>query len=150
LMLVGIPLGIIGLKREKPILAWLSLLLFVYLYGVAESKSLTFRASHNFEVAEQAAEDQPSEEEVVETILQQQQATLVEGGKVIYTTLCVQCHGEDGNKGLFKAPMLSQSAMTQDEIKNIVKNGRRNMPANKALTDAELDRVALYVQSLRD
>src|SRR4051812_43149430 len=37
--LVGIPLGIIGFKRKIKALAVLSLLLFVYVYGVAETKS---------------------------------------------------------------------------------------------------------------
>lgn len=41
IVIIGIPLAIIGLKRNKKILIIISLLLFVYAYLVAKTKSFT-------------------------------------------------------------------------------------------------------------
>ncbi|MCP4520914.1 MAG: SirB2 family protein [Cytophagales bacterium] len=41
LVIIGIPLAIIGLKRNKKILIIISLLIFVYAYLVAKTKSFT-------------------------------------------------------------------------------------------------------------
>lgn len=45
LVLIGIPLSIIGLKKGNKVLALIGCLIFIYIYGVAETKSLKFKAS---------------------------------------------------------------------------------------------------------
>lgn len=154
LMLVAIPLGIIGLKREKVPFAWASVLIFVYIYGVSETKSLTFKPSHKFELShievEVANEEDDSvQSDAVAAIMETQQATLVHNGKVIYQALCVQCHGDDGGKGLFKAPKLSESRLAMDARMDIIKNGKGNMPHNKGLNEKELAAVATYIETFR-
>lgn len=44
LVLIGIPLSIIGLKKGNKALAIIGCLIFIYIYGVAETKSLKFKA----------------------------------------------------------------------------------------------------------
>ncbi len=45
LVLIGIPLSIIGLKKGNKALAIIGCLIFIYIYGVAETKSLKFNAN---------------------------------------------------------------------------------------------------------
>lgn len=43
LVLVAVPLGIVGIAKSNKLLAALSLLIFIYVYGVAETKSLNMK-----------------------------------------------------------------------------------------------------------
>lgn len=45
LVFVGIPLSIIGLKKGNKALAIIGCLIFIYIYGVAETKSINFKKS---------------------------------------------------------------------------------------------------------
>lgn len=45
LVLIGIPLSIISLKNGYKVLAIISCLIFIYVYGVAETKSLKFNVN---------------------------------------------------------------------------------------------------------
>jgi len=133
LVLVAIPLGIIGLKKEKWILAVLSLFIFIYVYGVAETKSLTFKRG-KFDVAEaiKKAPGNPS------------------AGDVIYQNLCVDCHGIDGKKGLFKAPDLSQSKLNPQQRFQQVKEGKGIMKSySQQLSDDEIREVLAYIETLK-
>ena len=46
LMLIAIPLGIVGIKRGRVALSLSSIIIFVYIYGVAETRSVKFKRSH--------------------------------------------------------------------------------------------------------
>ena len=46
LVFIGIPLSIVGLKKGNKVLAIIGCLIFIYIYGVAETKSLKFKANN--------------------------------------------------------------------------------------------------------
>jgi len=136
LVFIAIPLGIIGLKREKKGLAVVSLLLFIYIYGVSETKSYKFKKD--------------------KVVLSTPQNTLNKGGAgmvtygtELYKKLCVECHGEDGKKGLFKATDLTESRMTASEQGEIIRKGKKVMPSFKELDDQQIDALTTYLQTLR-
>ncbi|MDX5438693.1 MAG: SirB2 family protein, partial [Pontibacter sp.] len=105
LVLVAIPLGIVGIKRENKVLAVLSLLLFLYVYGVAETKSLsmskpgpiqnatTQQATPETDAAEVGDAGLSEMPEVHEGIVASMTEAQLSNGKAIYTQLCATCHG---------------------------------------------------------
>jgi len=132
LVLISIPVGIIGFKKDKPFLAVLSLLIIVYLYGVSETRSATFKPPMYH-----LSESELNEPDPVK-------------GKVIYENLCVDCHGIDGKKGLFKAPDLTESQLTPEQKLEVIRNGKKSMqPYRKQLDEEEIELVWQYINSLK-
>lgn len=132
IIVVGIPLAIIGVKKKNKILAIISFFLFVYAYGVSETKSITFQKKQN-----QITEDFTFESKDAQ-------------GKVIYEKLCQNCHGSDGTLGLSGAANLKASKLTNEEIQGIIKNGKKTMMSYKnILKDQEIAAVSSYVNSLK-
>jgi mono/diheme cytochrome c family protein len=75
-----------------------------------------------------------------------------ERGKALYDAKCASCHGEDGTLGSSGAKDLSQSTLTDVEIKNSILNGNeKGMPPFKDQLGAEenLKLLVAYVKSLR-
>lgn len=128
--LIGIPLGIIAFRKQSKVLAIITLLAFIYVYGVAETDSWKFK---------------PSKIEVAET----PNETPQELGYQVYNQTCVTCHGENGKLGQGGAKDLTQTKLTKEQIAQIVKNGKGLMPAyKKRLSDDEISGLADYVKSL--
>ena len=128
LVIGAIPIGIIALKRKKKILAMISLLIYIYAYGISETNSLTF------DPTVQQAENKSNEEI----------------GMLVYQQKCIDCHGPDGNKGLFKAKPLGHSGLTFEEKYELIKNGKANMPAyGDILTEEQLKAVTEYVEQFK-
>ena len=126
MVLIAIPLGIVGLKRHKKPLAVLSVLLIIYVFGVGETHSFKFKRDQ-FTVTNT---DQP--------------------GKEIYEQLCVECHGSDGKKGLYKAPDLTASALSGAETKARILYGKGIMRGYKnELNDQQVQEVMEYISTLR-
>ena len=83
-------------------------------------------------------------------------------GKAIYMGKCVKCHGEGGKGDGPKAEDLEKkpadytdkakmAKITDADIKNTVKEGKRPMPAfGNKLTDEQIDDVIAYVRSFAD
>ena len=75
-----------------------------------------------------------------------------ERGKALYDAKCASCHGEDGKLGSSGAKDLSQSTLTDDEIKNSVLYGNeKGMPPFKDQlgTEDNINLLVSYVKSLR-
>ncbi|GAB3823516.1 SirB2 family protein [Pontibacter rugosus] len=163
LVLAAIPLGIVGIKRENKALAIVSLLLFFYVYGVAETKSLTMQqpgpiqnattkvaASPETDAAETGdmgfSKSEGAQQEIIASLGDAQLAN----GKAIYTQLCVTCHGTDGAKGLGGAANLQVSNLSLNNRVNVIENGRGLMPAfSSQLTDEEVQALAAYTMTLK-
>lgn len=130
LVLAGIPLGIIGLKKGNKILTVIALLLFIYVYVIGKTRSLTFtREKANIEVK--------SDDQLVK-------------GKAIYETMCKQCHGDDGKLGVAGAKDLTISKLTPEEKIEIINKGKGLMRGFKnELTEEQIKDVAAYVESLK-
>lgn len=137
-VLAAIPLGIIGLKKGNKLLAVLSLVLIVYIYGVAETKSYKFK------------KDKITVEQASETIIEANADTQISNGKAIYEAACVECHGTDGKKGLFKAADLTASALSREEKINIISKGKGTMQAYEDLLSAQdIESVVSYIETLK-
>lgn len=162
LVLLAIPLGIVGIKRHNKPLTALSLLIFFYVYGVAETKSLTMSSSGpvnnattdenstpSIDAAETAEVDSATagvSEEIVATLEDAQLAN----AKAIYTQVCETCHGPDGAKGLGGAANLTASTLSLQDRINVVENGRGLMPGfGSQLTEQEAQALAAYTMTLK-
>jgi cytochrome c6 len=128
-VLVAIPIGIIGFKKHKKVLAFISLLLVVTAYGLAEmSKSKPYIAN-TVEVAD--------------------------AGLAVYQSNCAMCHGEDGKKNYRGAVDLSSSMMDATAAEIMITEGRKKgqygtMPAfKKSLSSEQITAVASYIQGLK-
>lgn len=126
---VAIPLGIVGMKKQKAVLIFFSAVMFIYIYGVSETKSLVFKKAKDH----------------VETVDEGDGS--IEG---FYITHCKMCHGEDGKLGLSGAKDLSESTLSDDEIREIIKNGKNSMQGyDKYFNDQQLDEMIAFVKGLR-
>jgi mono/diheme cytochrome c family protein len=80
-------------------------------------------------------------------------------GKTVYTKSCKTCHGPDGAGNPAIAKMMKVDmrdlkspdvqAMSDDDIKKIVTNGKGKMKPVTAVSGADLDNVVAYVRSLK-
>jgi cytochrome c553 len=135
LVFASIPLAVIGIKREKKILLVLSVVILIYVYGIAETRSLTFSG--------------PSMKGVIQNV-NEDNYQLLSHGKGIYQYHCLRCHGENGNKKRYNSPDLTQSVLNYEERWSIIENGKGMMPAfGKKLDENEKKALDAYLQSLR-
>ena len=174
LVLIAIPLGIVGLKKHNKLLTALTVAIFIYIYGVAETKSLTMKSDTSElsadDLSEADAKDvtQPPVSTSVATpgapdeavnktaggsgqdILAANTEASLANAQAIYTNMCVTCHGPNGRKGTAGARDLSQSRLSLQQQKNVIANGRGLMqPFKDKLTDQEIEAVAAYTISFK-
>jgi alcohol dehydrogenase (cytochrome c) len=72
-------------------------------------------------------------------------APSADNGRIIYSTSCVTCHGEDGRGGTHGGIELT-NALTVGAIVNVVTNGRNDMPAYGAvMSQDDLQDLAAYM-----
>lgn len=132
-VIAAIPLGIVGLKKSNKALTALSLFVFLYFYGVSETRSLSLRPS-NYAKMEEAGE--PAE---------------LYSAATIYTNECTRCHGPAGDAMAFKAMNLKESKLNVEQIKNTIAEGRGTMKGYaKKLSAKQLDELAEYVNGLKE
>lgn len=154
LVLLAIPLSMVGIRRSSKALVAVGVLIFVYVYGVAETKSLKMRpdkgeavaVSPNGPVATEpykpAAADNP--------ILAQLAGTQLENTKAIYASVCANCHGEDGQKGMSGAANLQESPLNVEARKDVISNGKGLMPGfGSQLSEQEVEALANYTTMLK-
>jgi len=123
-VLIAIPLGIVGLKRHKKPMAVMSLLLILYVYGIGETQSYKFKKD-------------PFTTETAQP------------GKEIYQKLCVECHGDDGALGLYKAPNLVASMLTDTEKRTRILQGKGIMRSyQEELNDQQVTDLMHYITTL--
>ncbi|MEW6232151.1 MAG: c-type cytochrome [Chloroflexota bacterium] len=69
-------------------------------------------------------------------------------GQKAFDSKCASCHGPAGSGGV--GPALNTPGYEADEIRTAIRQGRGGMPAFPvtAISDAELDEVVAYIQSL--
>jgi len=74
-----------------------------------------------------------------------------EKGASLYTVNCTSCHGEDGKMGGSGAKDLSESQLTDKQIKKILRKGKNAMPPMSAIleTDENMDFVIQHIKTLR-
>ena len=71
-------------------------------------------------------------------------------GQSLFETNCTTCHGADGKLCVLGAKDLSVSAMTKEQMTEIITNGKSTMtPFGNVMTQEEIGSVADYVQTLK-
>ena len=120
LVLAMIPLGIIALNRSNKALAAAVLAGYLYIYGVAETRSLKF--------------SKPT----------------AASGQAIYAANCVRCHGDKGDAMKFGAKNLMVSQVNAEDAYTIIRKGKGAMPPiDHRYSDEEVKLVADYILTLR-
>ena len=133
----AIPISIIAFRRGSKVLALLGLILVLYAYGIAETKSATMNTEATLipSQTKQLNEDMPT----------------LELGEAVYHQDCQVCHGVNGEKGKSGAPKLKESTMPVDQMVTQIKEGKKAMPGyEQYLSDAKIQAVAAYVKTLRE
>jgi mono/diheme cytochrome c family protein len=149
LVLAAIPLGIVGIKKHNKPLTALSLLLFLYVYGVAEAKNLNMKKEKPAEVTADKNATVP-EEKSAPAISAEMTGTALANAKVIYKQQCGACHGENGKKGISNAADLSVSTLSLEERKIIILQGKGIMPGYQGqITEQEAEELAAFTQTLK-
>jgi mono/diheme cytochrome c family protein len=129
LVFAAIPLAVIGFKNANKALASLSFIFILAAYGMAE-----------------AGKKQP----YPSVILAENETVGLDTGEKIYKANCVMCHGAAGDKQFNGASNLKLSQLANDEIIQVVTNGRKAMPKyGKALSKEEINALAEYLPKLR-
>ncbi len=133
LVFASIPLAIIGFKRGKKPLAIIAILFLVASYGLAEMNKAKFAK------ADKAPMDTSKAVGPIEI------------GKVVYIAKCFACHGDKGDAGLAGAKNLRITTLTDDQQKEIIKNGKSGtgMSAFPDLTDDQLTGLVAYIKTLK-
>lgn len=69
----------------------------------------------------------------------------------LYTVNCTSCHGEDGKMGASGAKDLSESHLSDKQIKKILQKGKNAMPPMSAILENEenMDLVIQHIKTLR-
>ncbi|MDB5258138.1 MAG: hypothetical protein JWM14_2833 [Chitinophagaceae bacterium] len=152
LTLVAIPLGIISMKKENKLLGLLTMAIFVYNFGVAETHSLTFKREKIVIQPEAIAPDTTAvpAETPASAILNQNEEAALKNGKAIFTQVCAACHGQDGKLGVGGAKDLSLSKLPHVEVVQVIAKGKGLMqPYEGVLSEQEIEAVANYAEGLR-
>jgi mono/diheme cytochrome c family protein len=127
---LSIPLAVIGFKKRNKALAVVAMLLIIAAYGLAEMSKK--------QGLSQSSPAQPGAE------------VAAPNGHDIFVRNCTSCHGEDGKLGLMGSPDLTVSALTTDERKEIVKNGKGVMTGFAGiLSEEEIEAVVKYTEQLK-
>jgi len=123
----SIPLAIIGFKKKNKGLAVLSLVLLFGAYGFSEANK------------KQATK--------VEKPVIISSSSEFETGKVLYTSYCEACHGQNGDGQKSGSKNLRISILDNAAKVSIIRNGKGSMPGFSALSNAEVDALILYTDS---
>ena len=128
LVFASIPLAIIGFKRGKKPLAIIAILFLIAAYGLAEMNKAKNRKL------------------TLET-----DSSISADPKIIYNENCVRCHGDHGDAMIGGAKNLKLTQLTDEQMKDIIKNGRpgTQMVGYKALTDDQLNGLVSYIETLK-
>lgn len=145
LLVAAIVLGIFTFKKNNIALGVITLLIFIYMYGISETKSLRMVNRLSKTIAPQQAPDDsklrpgsPSYDRMAH-------------GAYLFTAKgCDACHGIQGDKGLAGAGNLRTSQLKDEEIENVIMIGKKNMQGyRKYLNEQEIKALTEYVKTLR-
>lgn len=133
----SIPLAVVGFKKRKKVFALIALGLLFGAYGLAEVHKARLGKRHAFT---QEVITNPSAENYVLDL----------HGKALYEAQCAVCHGTDGAAGLSGAKNLQKSSLSDEEMTQIIQDGKNTMPAMHGTYDAqEMKAMLTYLKELR-
>lgn len=85
-----------------------------------------------------------------ETVEEATNSTEKKTGKALFVQHCAMCHGEDGQLGVGGAANLTEVNLTENRIRQVLKNGKNAMPAmiNELGGKIAVDSVVAYTLEL--
>jgi len=128
MIFASIPIAVIGFRKQRKMLAALSLLMITGSFGLGE-------IYHKKKGIAATPEIKTDSHEVAAT-----------DGKSMYLANCVLCHGDNGKLGVAGAKDLSVSVLDVTGIKEIIVHGKGAMPA-APVNDEQATAIAEYVNS---
>ncbi|SNC76033.1 Invasion gene expression up-regulator, SirB [Hymenobacter gelipurpurascens] len=177
LVLVLLPLAIAAMRRQNKPGVVLTLLGFFYVYGLAETGSLSLQrpaapasyavtpglaestATPDPEAPARLVDDSTSANTIAAVAAAADAAenadapdAALTAGKAIFTQRCTPCHGADGRLGLNGARDLTKSNLNAAGRVYMVTNGSlsKKMPSfQQQLTEAQIQQVVAYSLTLR-
>lgn len=152
LILIATPLAIVGSRKKSPAMTVPAFLLTALVMAIAFTRPafLTNKPDDVGDTAAMIAEQEQREESGEELdAAAKAKEDLAIGKSTYYKYTCNTCHGDDGTMGFQGAKNLQVSQIADDEIKNIVKNGKGMMKPAEGISDTELKYLVSYVKSLR-
>ncbi len=124
----SIPIAVIGFRKQRKMLAALSLLMITGSFGLGEIYHKKKGISKDVEVKNDTHEIAATD------------------GKSLYEANCVLCHGSDGKLGMAGAKDLGATVLDLAGIKEIIVHGKGAMPA-APVNDEQATAIADYVNS---
>ncbi|MCW3125525.1 MAG: c-type cytochrome [Bacteroidetes bacterium] len=132
LVFASIPLAIIGFKKGNKILAIIAILFLIAAYGLAEISAKHYKKEDKKPVDTSNITSGP-----------------VAVGQDIYKAKCLDCHGAKGDAGLAGAKNLRITQLTDDQIKDVIHNGRPGMNPFPAIEEDQLNGLVAYIRTLK-
>lgn len=89
--------------------------------------------------------------DVATTVAPTNLSAAAQAGKTVYlssTANCNSCHPQEGRAGGI-GPRLSTINDSDDQIHKYIRNGNGAMPANKQLTDDQINNIIIYLHALK-
>lgn len=146
LVFAAIPLAIIGFKKQRKVLALLSLVLVLGAYGVSETKSINMKPSSYLEAIGQKADPAVLSKANIDPAQPNYDPIL--HGEAVYSAYCSGCHGADGKLQNAGAKDLSRSVKTVEEMRLQINKGKNSMPGfEKYLSENQIDDVVAFVRA---
>jgi mono/diheme cytochrome c family protein len=134
-VVIVLPLAIFAYKKRNKLLAIITVLVLITVYGLAEM--------HKAQFAKKV--------ELTETVVvdDDENYDRVAHGKALYEVQCIVCHGEDGKAQRSGAKDITITTLSDEEIIAVIKNGKNTMPAMGAIFDErELNALVAYIKTL--
>ncbi len=78
-------------------------------------------------------------------------STEAQEGKTLFVGVvanCNKCHFQEGRAGGV-GPRLSTTGVSDEAIRRVVRNGTGGMPANKNLSDTQLNKIIVYIHAIK-
>lgn len=143
LIIAIIPTGIIAFRKKIKTLALITLLIFIYVFLISQTRSLIFKQDLKGLYGAKKLEEKhfnPAKPNYQK----------LRHGKYLYMEYCVACHGKNGTAQKSGAKNLLKIKLSPETIKTRIREGKLTMPAfKKYLTPGEIEAVSFYVEELR-
>ena len=137
-------LGVLAFKKESKIMALLTFVIFLYAYGISETKSLDFQTDLQTLYGSKNVGNQKWNPEA-------EGYDLSAHGKYVFQRNCTGCHGPQGKAEKSGSKNLQKSKLSKSEQMKVIKKGKKTMPAyGDVLSEQQIKAVTEYVHKLSE
>ena len=152
-VVIAMILGIVGSRKKSApmVIGSLAVLFGIFSVSYAKPDFLLTQPEGlaSSEEIEQVLTDKENGESTNDTGESVEERDLRIGKSLYYKHNCNTCHGDDGAFGFQGAKDLGESTLSDEEIANMIRNGKGVMPAVEGVSDTEVDLLVTYSKSFR-